>query len=78
MYLRGKAAVKAELYEHMNIKELCIIAIKAAMEAMDYSRAERLCRDKLKSESAWHYCKNDPGDWNNLPFDVYKRSGNTE
>lgn len=78
MYLRGKAAVKAELYEHMNIKELCIIAIKDAMEAMDYSRAERLCRDKLKSESAWHYCKNDPGDWNNLPFDVYKRSGNTE
>lgn len=77
-HLRGKQETKQELYENIYLKEFCIIAIKDAMEDKNYSEAERLCLEKVKTDKTWHYRRNDPEDWNNLLFDVYEAAGDTE
>lgn len=77
-HLLGKEAVRTELYDHIGIKEFCIIAIRDAMESGDFDEAERLCLDKAEAEERRYYRKNDPEDWNNLLFQVYERAGDTE
>lgn len=76
--LKGKEAVKDELYENINIRELCILAINDALEEKDYEEAERLCVDKAVKEEGWHYRRNDPEDWNNILFRIYEKSGSVD
>lgn len=77
-HLKGKEEARKELYKNIHVRELCLIAVKDAIEESDYKEAERLCLDKLKNEMPWHYRKNDPEDWNNLLFAVYVAEGNTD
>lgn len=77
-HLQGKEAAKAELYANINIKALCIIAIKDAVEERNYCEAERLCMEKIEAEKAWHYRRHDPEDWNNLLFHIYEEAKDTD
>lgn len=74
-HMKGKDETRIELYENIEMRELCVIAIKDVIEERDYREAERLCLDKLQNEEAWHYRKHDPEDWNNLLFTVYEAEG---
>ena len=76
-HLRGKEAVRTELYEHIDIDELCRIAVRDAQKEEDYDEAERLCLDKVKTKGEWCYRSSDPEDWNNLLFEIYRASGDT-
>jgi len=76
--LLGKEAVRPELYEHLYIDELRLISIKDACEEQEYDEAESLCIRKAKKESGRQYQKDNPWDWNNLLFDIYKASNNTK
>lgn len=75
-HLRGKEAVKAELYEHIDVNELRIIAVKDAVDEKDFKEAERLCLDKIDSSS--YYNRSNPNDWNNILFDVYVKADDTD
>ena len=74
-HLFGREAANAELYEHLNISELCRIAIRDALEGGEYDEAERLCMEKINAQDAGYYRGSDPDDWNNLLFEVYKAQG---
>ena len=77
-HLYGKEAMREELYKHLDIKELCIIAINDAVEAQNFDEAERLCIEKANKDDTWNYRRHDPKDWNNILFDIYIGSGNIE
>lgn len=65
-HLYGKKNTQKELYQNISIKELCIIAIRDAMEDKNYDEAEKLCLEKVNAENIWHYHCSDPEDWNNM------------
>lgn len=76
-HLYGREKTQTELYRSIFVKELRIIAINDAIDDKDYHEAERLCLEKVE-EQQWHYRPNDPEDWNNLLFDIYKKANDTE
>lgn len=77
-HLCGREAAQARLYEHLDIAELCRIAVRDALEDGDYGEAERLCLEKAQAEDAWHYQSSDPDDWNHLLFEIYQSQGAVE
>ena len=77
-HLYNKERTHEELYRSLYIKELRIIAIKDALEDKNYDEAEKLCLEKAQEDKSWHYRSSDPDDWNNLLFDIYKKSNNTD
>ena len=77
-HLYGKKNTQKELYQNIAINELCIIAIKDAMEDKNYDEAEKLCLEKANAEETWHYHSRDPEDWNNVLYDIYKTANITE
>lgn len=77
-HLYGKECTHEELYKNLDIKELRIIAIKDALEDKNYNEAEKLCLEKAQEDKSWHYQSSNPEDWNNLLFDIYKKSNNTD
>lgn len=77
-HLYGKERTHEELYQSLYIKELRIIAVKDALEDKNYDEAEKLCSEKAQEAGKWHYQKSDPEDWNNLLYDIYRESNNTD
>jgi len=77
-HLNGKEKTSDELYKHINVNELRIIAIKDAIEDCNFKEAEKLCMEKSESDDNWRYRKNDPEDWNNMLFDIYVAAGNID
>lgn len=77
-HLYGKKNTQKELYQNIAINELCIIAIKDAMEDKNYDEAEKLYLGKVNAEETWHYHCSDPEDWNNILYDIYKTANNKE
>lgn len=73
-----KKNTQKELYQNIAINELCIIAIKDAMEDKNYDEAEKLYLGKVNAEETWHYHCSDPEDWNNILYDIYKTANNKE
>lgn len=73
-HLKGADAVRDELYAHLHIRELRVIAVKDATDAKDYNEAEKLCLEQIKKEEGCFY-RNTPDDWNNTLFDVYMEAG---
>lgn len=76
-HLKGAEAVKDELYVSLHIREMRVIAVKDAVEAKDYTEAEKLCLEQIKKEQG-HYYRRSPDDWNNILFDVYVAAENIE
>ncbi len=72
-HLNGAEETKNELYNNLNIQELRVIAVNDAIEAQDFSEAERLCLEKIEQEN-WYYYRNTKDDWNNILLDVYVKS----
>ncbi len=77
-HLFGIKTSREELYEHINIEELRAIAVSDAVKSKDYAEAERLCLEKVKDEAICKYNKNDPKDWNNILYNIYDVTGDTE
>lgn len=73
-HLKGKDATKAELYANLHIRELRLLAVKDAVTNKEYDEAEKLCLERIKTESE-HYYRRSPEDWNNVLFDVYVEAG---
>lgn len=76
-HLYGKESTHEELYKSLYINELRIIAVKDALEDKNYDEAEKLCLEKAQEESLY-YRSSDPEDWNNLLFDIYRKSNNKD
>lgn len=77
-HLNGKEETRDELYEHIYVNELRIVAIKDAIEEGNFKEAKKLCMEKLESDDDWRYRRNDPEDWNNILFDIYVAAGDTD
>ena len=77
-HLYGKENVVAELQQNISVDELRIIAIEDAVEDKKFAEAEKLCQEKLVAQQARYYRKNDPQDWNNILYEIYKVSDDTE
>lgn len=73
-HTKGASAVREELYANLHIYELCVIAVKDALDEKNYLEAERLCLEKIEKEGRRYY-RNSPDDWNNILFDVYFEIG---
>jgi hypothetical protein len=73
-HLVGKAFARAELYENIDIDDMCHIAVNDALDEKDYVEAERLCKLKV-SDDSWIYRAADPNDWNNVLYDIYATVG---
>lgn len=77
-HLYGKKDTRKELYQNISVDEIRIMAIEDAMKEKNYDEAEKLCLEKANAEKTWHYRSSDPGDWNNILYDIYKTANNTE
>ncbi len=77
-HLYGKEETRDELYEHIHVNELRILAIKDAIEDGNFKEAEKLCMEKSELDNDWRYSRNDPNDWNNILFDIYVAAGDTD
>ena len=73
-HIKGASAVRDELYANLHIHELCVIAVKDALDEKNYLEAERLCLEKIEKDGRRYY-RNSPDDWNNILFDVYFEAG---
>lgn len=77
-HLSGKEETRDELYEHIHVNELRILAMKDAIEDGNFKEAEKLCMEKSELDNDRRYRRNDPNDWNNLLFDIYVAAGDTD
>ena len=77
-HLNGIENTRDELYEHIYINELRIIAINDAIEEGNFKEAEKLCVEKLNKDDNQRYHMNDPEDWNNILYDIYVAAGDTD
>lgn len=73
-HLDGKSVAREELYENIDIDEMCHIAVNDALEENDFVEAERLCKLKVSDDSQ-NYRASDPNDWNNVLYDIYTTAG---
>ncbi len=70
----GRENTREELEQNLDNDSMRLIAVQEAALDGDYDAAERLCLPKIRDD----YYDDNPEDWNNVLFEVYKQSGDTE
>jgi hypothetical protein len=74
--LDGQKAADAFVTAHLEIEEICKIAVEKAIEKQDYTRAEELCVAYIEQNdtNAWHW----PKGWYALLLSIHEKTGDIE
>lgn len=73
--VEGETAADVFVAAHLQYDEIRRIAIRSAMERMDYPFAETLCRERIVStDFGYHQTR----EWYGILFETYAQAGNWE
>lgn len=73
--VEGETAADAFVAAHLQYDEIRRIAIRSAMERVDYPVAEKLCHEKIDSTDLDYYWTRE---WYGMLFETYAQAGNLE